>query len=311
MQFDWDDLRIFLAVRRHGNLSAAARDLKVSQPTVGRRLQNLEEVLSARLFERLPDGFVLTAAGDELLPLAEEMGRIADTVHRRQASFADSLRGTVRLSIYELMAQFLTTHLAELSAAVPDVELELSVAHIAANLSRREADLLIRECLPDSPGLISRKLGSFAYAIYGARDYVEHNPEALSEARFSLCKWVGFDDDHTYFAGQKWLRVKLAGRLPSVRSNNGIVLHDAIRKGAGLGILPCFAGDSDPGLRRVTPPLAEVTSTFYLLVHRDLRRSPAVRAVMDAVVELFAAQAPRLMGKSELKALPKKSRHSA
>jgi DNA-binding transcriptional LysR family regulator len=300
MAMNWDDLRVFLAVARRGSLSAAARGLKVTQPTVGRRLKTLEERLSARLFDRLPDGFVLTAAGAELMDLAEAMESAADAVERRQAAFADSVEGTVRLSIGEVMAQFLTDHLSELRARLPAIELELAVAHVSANLSRREADLLLRECLPDNPGLIGRKLGHFAFAIYGARDFVEAHPAARGAARFGDCAWIGFDEEHGYFPGQKWLLERLEGRVPALRVNNAMVLHDAVRKGAGLGVLPCFAADRDPALARLTAPLPEVTSPQHLLVHRDLRRSPSVRAVMDALAELFKRETPRLLGRPAL-----------
>lgn len=303
MDLNWDDMRIFLAVARQGSLSAAARQLKISQPTVGRRLKALEATLGARLFDRLPEGYVPTPAGVELRPLAEEMERAADTLNRRQATLADSLRATVRLSIYELMAQFLTDHLADLRASLPEIEIELSVAHTSANLVRREADLIIRECLPDAPGLITRRLGDFAYAVYGARDYVEAHPAARSEARYDSCAWVGMDEDHLYFGGQKWLLEKRGGTWPSVRLNNGMVLHDAVRKGVGLGVLPCFAGDGDPHLLRLTPPLPDVATSYNLIVHRDLRQVPGVRAVMDALVALFRREAPRLRGEGEPRAL--------
>jgi DNA-binding transcriptional LysR family regulator len=283
MAMNWDDLRVFLAVARRGSLSAAARELKVTQPTVGRRLKSLEERLSARLFDRLPDGFVLTAAGAELLQLAETMESAADAVERRQAAFADSVEGTVRLSIGEVMAQFLTDHLSELRARLPAIELELAVAHVSANLSRREADLLLRD-----------------FAIYGARNFVEAHPAARGAARFGDCAWIGFDEEHGYFPGQKWLLERLEGRVPALRVNNAMVLHDAVRKGAGLGVLPCFAADRDPVLARLTAPLPEVTSPQHLLVHRDLRRSPSVRAVMDALAELFKRETPRLLGRPAL-----------
>jgi DNA-binding transcriptional LysR family regulator len=293
---NWDDMRIFLAVAREGSLSAAARRLGVTQPTAGRRLRALEESLSARLFERLPQGFLPTAAGAELLPLAEAMERSAEAVARRQPALADRLHGTVRLSVGEVIAQFLAPRLPVLQARLPEIELELSVSHLLANLSRREADLVIRECLPDSPGLVARKLGRFAFAVYGARDYVAANPAALGEGRYRACAWAGFDEEHGYFAGQQWLLSKLGGRVPAVRLNDAMVLQEAVRGGVGLGVLACFAADADPGLVRVTPPLAEVVSLQHLIVHQDLRRVPRVRAVMDALAELFQSAAPALAG---------------
>jgi DNA-binding transcriptional LysR family regulator len=299
---NWDDLRIFLAIARQGSLSAAARALKVTQPTVGRRLKGLEDALGARLFDRLPEGFAPTDAGAELLPLAEAMERHAQAVDRQQAGFTKEARGVVRISAWETFAQFLTDHLTVLRARLPEVEIELSVTHILADLLRREADLLIRECLPKNPGLIARKLGRYTYAVYGARDYVAANPAARGEHRYRDCAWVGYDEDHAYFHNQTWLLSRLEGRLPAVRMNNGIVLHEAVRKGAGLGVLPCFAADRDPALVRLSPPLDEITRDLHLVMHNDLRRSPAVRAVSDALAELFKAESDRLLGRAPVAA---------
>ena len=296
MALNWDDMRVFLAVAREGSLSAAARQLQVTQPTAGRRLRALEDSLSARLFDRLPQGFVPTAAGAALLPLAEEMERSAEAVVRRQASIADRITGTVRISIGEVMAQFLTARLPALRADLPEIEIELSVSHLLANLSRREADLVIRECLPDSPGLIARRLGSFAFAVYGSRDFVARNPAAQGEARYGDCAWVSYDEEHNYFAGQRWLLERLGGRLPSVRVNDAMVLQEAVRSGVGLGVLACFAADAEPELLRLTPPLPDVVTGQHLIVHRDLRRVPSVRAVMDALITLFEREAPVLAG---------------
>lgn len=295
---NWDDMRVFLAVARKRTLSAAARSLKVTQPTVGRRLRALEVSLGARLFDRLPDGFAPTAAGQELVPLAEEMERTAEALQRRQASLADRVSGTVRLSVTELTAQFLADRITELHERLPDIELEIAESHLSANLSKREADLVLRECLPDQPGLIARKLGDFRYAVYGSTGYVRTHPVATTEGRFRECDWVGFDEEHTYFTQQKWLAQKLANRAAVIRVNNGTLLHNVVRNDAGLGVLPCFIGDRDPALVRVTPPLNEIASTKHIIVHPDLRRVPSVRAVMNELIELFKRETPLLLGKT-------------
>jgi DNA-binding transcriptional LysR family regulator len=98
--------------------------------------------------------------------------------------------------------------------------------------------------------------------------------------------------------GQRWLLERLDGGVPAIRVNDAMVLHDAVRKGAGLGVLPCFAADADPMLVRLTPPLPEATSAQYALMHRDLKRSPSVRAVLDALVDIFKREAPRLEGRT-------------
>ncbi len=286
MQFDWDDLRIFLSISDKGNLSAASRALSVSQPTVGRRLKALENKLGTTLFDRLPDGLVLTNHGEQLVPLAREMETAANAVNRHQASFSQEISGTVRISMYEQIAQFFTQYLPALRQRCPEIEIELAIAHSAANLSRREADLLIRECLPDAPDVIAKKLGHYHSAIYGTQKYIKDNPHALTEQRYSKCDWVGYDDEHVRFFGQKWLRGKLEKQQPIIRSNNGVVILEAVLRGTGLGVLPCFIGDSEPGLQRLDL-VPDDGATLYLIVHRDMRKSPAVRLMMDVVTELF------------------------
>src|SRR5262249_32469648 len=145
MTVDWNDLRVFLTLAREGSLTAAARRLEVSHPTVARRIKTLEESLGARLFDRLPDKFVLTTAGEALLEDAAQMERPAESLQRRSARLGDTVHGTVRLSAGEAMAAFITGRLPRLRHNLQCIEIELTASHMLANLSRREADLLIRE----------------------------------------------------------------------------------------------------------------------------------------------------------------------
>ena len=286
---NWDDLRVFLTLAREGTLTTAAKALGVSHPTVARRVASLEKKIGARLFERLPDRFVPTSAGEELLGDTEAMEKAALSIHRRSAGLTDTVSGVVRLSAGEAMAALLARHLPELRERLAQIEFELMASHTLANLSRREADLLIREQVPDGAGLVARKLGRAAYAVYG-------HP-ALASARGKPERWIGFDDDHTYMPGQQWLQERLAGARPAVRGNNWLVLREAARAGAGFAVLPCYLGDPDPALARVGGVIADVFADQWLLVHRDLRALPRVRAVMDAVVDLFQRQRPLLEGR--------------
>ncbi len=290
---NWDDLKIFLAVAEHGSLSGAARALQISQPTVGRRLRALEEKVAARLFDRLPDGFLLTAQGTALLPHAEEMARAAEGVERQRASLADAAPGEVRISVAEETALFLSERLDRLRATAPNIVVELAVSHVPRNLSRREADLLIRFCIPDYGGLIGRKLGVMGYAVYGSHSYLNgRNDNDLFEGH----NWASWDEEHQDMPGAQWLHDRLGGRSPEFRTNDAMAMAVAVRHGMGLGVLPCFVGDTDPSLRRLTPPLSEVTPSLYVLVHPDLRRVPAVRIMMDSLIALFKEESAILAG---------------
>jgi len=292
MEPNWDDLRIFLSLARGGTLTTAAKALGVSHPTVARRVQALERQIGARLFDRLPDRFVPTAAGAELLADTEAMEKAALSINRRSVGLSDTVSGVVRLSAGEAMAVLVARHLPGLRAQLPHIEFEVVASHTLANLSRREADLLIREQVPELAGIVTRKLCKVAYAVYAARslDVGRTEMTALVDR-----PWIGFDDDHSYMPGQHWLHHHL-GRRPEIRVNNWLVLHDAVRVGAGLAVMPCYLADQDAALRRVGGVLPEITTEQWLLVHRDLRALPRVRAVMDALVELFQRHRPVLEG---------------
>ena len=166
---NWDDLRIFLSLARGGTLTTAAKALGVSHPTVARRVQALEKQIGARLFDRLPDRFVPTAAGAELLADTEAMEKAALSINRRSAGLSDTVSGVVRLSAGEAMAVLVARHLPWLRARLQHIEFEVIASHTLANLSRREADLLIREQVPELTGIVTRKLCQVAYAVYAAR----------------------------------------------------------------------------------------------------------------------------------------------
>ena len=292
---NWDDLHVFLTLARAGKLTAVAKQLDVSHPTVARRVKALEDSIGARLFDRLPDRYVLTAAGEGLLADAETMERAADSIHRRSAGLTDTAHGTVRLSANEAMTTFLASHLPRLRRNLQCVEFELIASHMLANLSRREADLLIREQVPDLASLVTRKLGRVAYAIYGSPEIAATN---LTRDKMRRMAWVGFDEDHTYMPGQSWILELLEGGRPAMRVNNWLVLRDAVRGGAGLAVLPCYLGDIDPSLHRVGSVLKDVWADQWLLVHHDLRELARVHSVMDALVALFQEQKSLLEGKA-------------
>src|SRR5215468_7301701 len=170
---DWDDVRVFLAVARHGSLRAAGRALGLSQPTIGRRLASFEASFGGpTLFDRLPEGLRLNAAGTALLGAAEELEIAGLALERRRAAASPELSGTVRVSVGEWAAAFLSRSLAE-PAATPfpsGITLELVESQQTANLARREADLAVRHHPPDGGDLYIAKLGTFAVATYRRRD---------------------------------------------------------------------------------------------------------------------------------------------
>jgi DNA-binding transcriptional LysR family regulator len=266
-------------------------------------VRSLEAVLGARLFDRLPDRFVLTGAGEEVLADVQAMEAAAESIRRRSAGLGDTTRGTVRLSAGEAMATFIARHLPALRQGLQCVEIELVESHLLANLSRREADLLIREEVPDLASLVTRRLGRVAYAVYSSRATAPMGWEdgPLNRHKLRTLSWCGFDEDHSYMPGQDWMRGLLAESRPMTRVNNWLVLHEVVRTGVGVSVLPCCLGDADPLLIRLTEVLPDVASDQFLLVHRDLRTLPRIRAIMAALVRLFHEQRFALEGLSRVR----------
>jgi len=287
MTLSWDDLRIFQAIAETGSLSAAGRRLGMSQPTVGRRLQALEQDLGARLFDRHPDGYLLSQKGASLLPLVEEMAQAGEAVERSRLQLEESIAGPVRLSTDPWNCRFISRRLDELMPSLPGIELELVMAYSFANLSRREADLAIRNQRPVEGRLAARSLPDADYAVFGARQYVERQPDAFTDARYGSCRWIGYDDTLDHLPSARWLAQK-TGRPPHLRYNGAGHFIDGVLGGAGLAILPCFLAAEEPGLVRVSPIVTEMRGDDqWLVVHQDMRDAPRVRLVADKVAALF------------------------
>jgi len=291
---DWNDIRLFLAVAQAGSLSAAARQERLGVATVGRRIHALEQALGLRLFDRLPEGYALTAEGRDFVPLADEMRSAAEAIGRRSETAA-ATGGTVRIIANDWDAKFLATHWRRLAAALPGITLELGQSHLPTNLARRDADLAIVAALPATGELVARKLKPMGHAVYGAHPFLDARPQArLMPADPSL--WVGLDGPHQYFPAARWLARYLPAPAAAGRTNNQTLVQDLVAGGGGLGVLACFAGDADSRLERLGAPIAELVEDRWLLVHADLKRVPRLRRTIDALARLFDEEVRGLAG---------------
>jgi DNA-binding transcriptional LysR family regulator len=292
---DWDDVRVFLAVARYGSLRAAGRALGLSQPTIGRRLAAFEATFGGpTLFDRLPEGLRLNAAGEALMAAAQQLESAALALERRRAAGSPALSGTVRVSVGEWAASFLASALAEPSArAIEGITLELVESRETANLARREADLAVRHHPPQSGDLYVSRLGIFACAVYRRRG-------SENDA------WVTYTEEQAHYPTARWVQERLreTGGSVALRASDMPMQLAAIRAGAGQGVLPCFAADGDPLLERLTETLPEIAAEYWVIVHRDLRRALCVRAVIDWIRELFSEHRDALAGKSVMPSTP-------
>lgn len=297
---NWDDLKFVDAAARMRSLSGAARALNLSQPQLSRRLRQFEDKIGARLFERTPSGLKPTEAGLRLIPLAADMRARADAAERTLPDLAGSALRVVRIAVDEVRARIIADNLAFLMEQLEGIEVELISSHHHADHENRGTELQIRNCLPESDTLVARKLGLMTYAVYGAETYISRHPQAATDLRYDTCRWIGFAPDNLWYPAQaRWLDGRLS-RRPDLRTNTMTTALDMAAGGIGLALLPVFMGDQTPGLRRLTPPLAELTNTEHIVVHRDLKREPAVRRTIDAVVALYRLSANLLSGTKRL-----------
>lgn len=284
---DWDRLRVVLALRRGGTLSAAGRLLGVDHTTVARHLENLEREFSAPIFERGPDGFAATSLGEEVVTAAERMEEAAISLLRRLDGAAAGLTGTVRLTTTPLLANLLfAPALGKLLHLHPRLQVELLGVDQNLDLSRREADLAVRLSRPEVPGMIVRRLGEMAFACYAAVDDLRP---------FDSQYFLAYKDASGSVALQHHLASFIESERIVLYSNTLQALLAAAEAGLGCALLPCFAADNLTTLRRVPAPRALASVPLWLIYHEDLRRSPRIRVAAAFIGEIITANRVALM----------------
>jgi DNA-binding transcriptional LysR family regulator len=288
---DWDDLRLFLAVARSGTLSGAARVLGVNHSTVFRRIGAFEAALGVRLFERQPNGYLLTPAGEEMqagaLRVEEEIAGLSRKVTGQDLR----LSGTVRITTIDMLAYgLLPRHLADFRKLYPGIEIELVVGNAALNLSRREADVALRVGNEPPESLVGRRVGQLVFAVYGSADYCGR----YTERDLAQHDWIGFDAEHAALVRR--FASFLPDVTPALRANSVAAAVAAAKAGLGLAPLPCGIADLEPDLVRVAPLPDDFALDLWLLTHEDLRRTARIRAFLDFLAEALAKEAPLLGG---------------
>ncbi|GGX89783.1 LysR family transcriptional regulator [Litchfieldella qijiaojingensis] len=297
MHFDWDDLRLFLAIARAGTLAGAARTLGVNHSTVFRRLNAMESGLQARLFERLPEGYVPTSAGEALWLRAERVEEEAQAIERELSGRDVRLSGRVRLTTTDTLANgFLAPVFQGFCECYPGIELELLIVSAFLDLARREADVAIRPTQAPPENLIGRKLGAIRWGIYGARDYLRQRPPLTDLNRPEGHRFIGGNELIGHLASTRWLNERVSADVFALRTNSIVAAMGAARAGTGLAALPHYMARQEPELECVLAIGPEVATDLWLLVHPDLRHSARVRAFMTYAVEAVRQRQAELEG---------------
>jgi len=286
---DWDDLRFYLAVARKGSIRAASEVLAVNPSTVSRRIDVLEKKLGVRLFERLPTGYVLTSTGEEIIESAQH---IEDEVARldRQVNGRDArLSGVLRITMPTILStHLLMPDLAAFAVSYPGIQLELAISNEELNLKKREADVAIRLTANPPEYAVGRRILTPKKCIYASHQYIEqHDPEKM--------QWLGWEDTEPIPA---WIKESVFPNSPIYHQSDDLhVQIEAAKAGMGMAMLPCFVGDSEPKLKRLTTETSTACGDIWVLTHKDLHNTARVRAFIDFMVAAFEKHRDLIEGK--------------
>ncbi|MDH7973520.1 LysR family transcriptional regulator [Sphingomonas sp. AR_OL41] len=286
----WDLYRTFGAVLREGSLSGAARVLGLTQPSVARHIEALEQSIGADLFVRSQRGLSPTEAALALKPFADSLATTTAALLRTASGAAGEIAGTVRVSASEVVGiEHLPPILAQLRRHYPKLSVELVLSNTLDDLLLREADIAIRMVQPTQQALVTRKVGSLKIGLHAHRDYLDRRDVPQTMASLSAHDLIGYDVETAAIRA-------IAARFPALgrsafalRTDSDVAQLAAIRAGFGIGICQTILAARDPDLVRVLTDAFDLDLGVWVTMHEDLRTSPRYRAVFDALASGLAA----------------------
>jgi DNA-binding transcriptional LysR family regulator len=281
----WELYRSFLAVARHGSLSGAARALRLTQPTLGRHVDQLEQALGTPMFTRSPQGLIPTETALTLVPIAEAMESAAEAMVRAASGQGDAIAGVVRITASQSVgAEVLPGILADFAERHPLIAFELNLSNRAEDLLRRDADIAVRMLRPTQTGLVARWLGETVLGLYAHRRYLERTRRPETIVDLAGLRLIGFDRDPVPVLKLKDGALPLSRDMFSLRTDNDLAQLAALRAGYGMGVCQVGIARRDPDLVRLLPEVIAVPLPTWLVMHEDLRANGRVRGVFDHLV---------------------------
>jgi len=291
-EISWDYYRTFLSVLRDGSLSAAARELGITQPTVGRHIGALEDAIGYQLFIRSPHGLVPTDAAIALKPYAENLAATASALMRAASGEVGKIEGSVRISASDVIGvEILPPIVASLQETHPKLEIELSLSDTVEDLLRREADIAIRMTEPVQDAIVMRYVGNFRVGFHASKAYLQRMGTPMTKEDMADHRLIGFDRKTPFIRAVLQRMKKDTPSLPdadqipfAIRSDSNLAQLAMVRAGAGIGMCQIGLGKQDEKLQHVLPEM-EVALHTWVAMHENLRTSPRCRAVFSALVD--------------------------
>jgi len=284
--FDWNRARAFLVTAEEGSLSAAARALGMTQPTLGRQVDALEAELGVALFERAGRGLVLTPSGLELLSHVRQMGDAATKLSIAATGQTQKLEGRVTISTSEVYAAlYFPAILAQLRREEPGIEIDIIATSTTSDLRRHEADIAVRNFRPTEPDLIARKLRDTPARLYATPAYLARIGNPATPHDLAHAEIISIDRSGGLLEGLNSMGLNLTEKNFPVFTDNYLVMWEYVKQGLGIGILDGDLGDLEPLVRRVLPDMEPLIFPIWLVAHRDLSTSRRIRRVFDLIAK--------------------------
>ncbi|ESQ86480.1 LysR family transcriptional regulator [Asticcacaulis benevestitus] len=292
----WDFYRTFLTVMQEGSLSAAARQLGLTQPTIGRHIDALETSIGFQLFIRTPQGLMPTEAAVDLKPHAAKLASNAAALLRAATGHGPSssvgVRGTVRISASEVIGiEVLPPILAALGEAQPDLIIELSLSDDVEDLLHQKADIAVRMAPPTQDALLVQRIGGIPIGLHAHRCYLEANgvPQSLEGLREH--RFIAFDRENEFTRSLRKLMPFLNAVRPVLKADSNLAQLALIRAGCGIGVCQVEIGRRDPDLVHILQKELALNLQTFLVMHENLKTTPRCRITFDALVAGMSAYA--------------------
>ena len=288
--FDWNQIRAFLAAAEEGSLSAAARALRLTQPTIGRQISALEAELGVVLFERAGRSIILTQTGLELLEHVRAMADAATRVSLTASGHSQAIDGQVRITASDVMcAHILPLALQRLSEIAPLLEVDLVADNQIRDLLRREADIAIRHVRPDQPDLIARLVQEPSAHLYASSNYLDRRGRPKTLEDLADHDFVGFGDKQRML--EHLHRHDIALTLKNFRfgSQSGVVAWELVKHDLGIAVMSDEVAALTQGIERVLPDMKPIVFPVWLTTHRELHTSRRIRLVFDFLGQFLTA----------------------
>lgn len=285
-EFDWNLIRSFVAVGETGSLSAAARQLRSSQPTIGRHIDELEKALGVRLFLRGKRGYEPTEAGAALAARARAAADAMAALSLQASGRDERMSGPVRISASEVVSAFALPDIAaRLAIAEPGLEIEIVASDRVENLLRRDADIAVRMVRPIQQELVIKKIADIPLKLCASRGYLERKGKPQTAQDLLNHDLIGFDRNDQMIKGYAALGIPIVRGSFRIRTDNQIVYWQAVRAGNGIGFAQAALIAGDPDVELLLPEVEPPPLPVWLAMHRDVYASPRIRRVASALEE--------------------------